>query len=82
MTEKQTVNGRAVWIKVAPHPVERANANIIPNEYFTASYFLKDPGQDGSAIGILLKDENGNVSLFESPVAALEYASKRVKDLV
>jgi hypothetical protein len=74
MIEKQSINGKAVWIKVDPHPVERKNPNIIPTEYFTATCYLDEPsaGKEGESI----KDENGEPRLFESPVAALAYSRK------
>ena len=43
MVEQQTIKGREVWIKVDPYHVHRENHNIIPTEYFTASYFLNEP---------------------------------------
>jgi hypothetical protein len=81
MIEKQHINNKDVWIKIAPHPIERSNPNIIPNEYFTASYYLQDPASEDS-IGILMKEESGEVSFFESPVAALNYASKKLEGIV
>lgn len=81
MIEKQSINNKDVWIKVDPHPVERPNSNIIPTEYFTASYYFQDPSFD-SSIGILMKDDDGAVKLFESPVAALNYAGKKLDGIV
>ncbi len=78
MIEKHNINDKDLWIKIDPHPVERANSNIIPTEYFTAIYYLQDPADENS-IGILFKDEEGAVKLFESPVAALGYASKMLE---
>lgn len=76
MVEKQTIDGRDVWLKVDPYHVERANPNIIPTEYFTAAYYYEEPqAEDG---GQLLTDEDGEVKLFESPVAALTYAWKKL----
>jgi hypothetical protein len=77
MIEKQTINGKEVWLKVDPYHVERENPNIIPTEYFTASYFLQEPTSD-SASGELVK-EDGETKLFESPVAALTYARKQLE---
>ena len=73
MIEKHTINETNVWVRIDPHPIERENANIFPNEYFTASYYRQDPA-DSAAIGLLMKDEDGQVAMFESPVAALGYA--------
>lgn len=80
MIEKHTINDNDIWVKVDPHPIERENANIIPNEYFTVSYFKQDPA-DAMAIGVLLKNEDGEVAMFESPVAALGYAVKMIEKM-
>lgn len=80
MIEKQQINNKDVWIKVNPWHVQRDNANIIPTEYFTASYYLKEPA-DNAADGEIIKD-NGEPKLFESPVAALSFAGKRLKELL
>jgi len=77
MIEKQTVNGKDVWIKVDPYHVERENPNIIPTEYFTAAYFLQEPA-DENASGELVQEE-GETKLFESPVAALTFARKSLE---
>lgn len=78
MIERHTVNETDIWIKIDPHPVERGNPKMIPNEFFTASYFKKDPA-DAMAIGELMKDDKGQVAMFESPVAALAYAVKSLE---
>ncbi len=75
MVEKQEINGREVWIKVDAHPIERENPNIIPREYFSASCYNSEPAED-SRNGDSIKDEDGSVKMFESPVAALSYARK------
>jgi hypothetical protein len=80
MVEKQLINGREVWLKVDPYHVERANPNIIPTEYFTASWSLQEPASESG--GEVLKDENGELRLFESPVAALSFARKKLETLV
>ncbi|HEV7334306.1 MAG TPA: hypothetical protein VGN63_24955 [Flavisolibacter sp.] len=77
MIEKQTIDGRDVWLKVDPYHVERANPNIIPTEYFTATYYYQEPQGDGTD-GQQVKDEDGETKLFESPVAALTYAWKKL----
>lgn len=79
MIEQQSVNGKDVWIKVDAHPVERENPNIIPTEYFTATYYLQHP-VNGNADGEKMKDEDGETKLFESPVAALTEARKHVEN--
>jgi hypothetical protein len=81
MIEKQSINGREVWLKVDPHPVQRANPNIIPTEYFTASYYLQEPVSDNSG-GEVIKDEDGGPRLFESPVAALTHARRSAEGRV
>lgn len=81
MIEKQSIRGREVWIKVDPHPVERSNPNIIPKEYFTASYYFSEPSS-GSDSGVRIRSEDGNVRLFESPVAALSMASKMLEGML
>ena len=81
MTEQQIINGRKVWIKVEPYHVDRSNPNIIPTEYFTASYFLEEPSPD-AVNGQPVNDDNGKTKLFESPVAALSYTEKKLEKLL
>jgi hypothetical protein len=78
MVERHSINGKEVWIKVDPHHVQRENPNIIPTEYFTASYYWQEPAESGTG-GEMLKEE-GEAKLFESPVAALTYARKTLED--
>ena len=80
MIEQQTINEKKVWIKVQPYHVERNNPNIIPTEYFTASYFLEQPVD--AANGQLINEDNGQPKLFESPVAALSYTEKVLEKLL
>jgi hypothetical protein len=77
MIEKQIINGRDVWVEVQQQPANRHNLNTIPTEYFTARYFFEEPGK---ADGKWLTDEDGEPKLFESPVAALNYASKKISE--
>ena len=63
MIEKQSINDKDVWIKVDPHHVYRDNSNIIPTEYFTASYYSTEPLPDANN-GELIKEDNGDVMLF------------------
>jgi hypothetical protein len=79
MIEKQSINGRDVWLEVEPYRPKRDNANVIPTEYFVARYYLQDPI---SQSGNLLRGEDGNPLFFESPVAALTYASKELRSIV
>ena len=77
MIEKQYINQKDVWLKVEPWHVHRDNPNIIPTEYFTVSYYLESP-LPGAAKGELIKDESGEPKLFESPVAAINFASEKL----
>ena len=77
MIEKQTINGKDVWLKVDPYHVERSNPNIIPTEYFTAAYFYEEPSAESTG-GEQIRDEEGETKLFESPVAALTFAWKQL----
>ena len=81
MIEKQSINGKEVWLKVDPYHVQRENRNIIPTEYFTATYYLTEPA-DNSIHGEVVKDEDGEPKLFESPVAALSLARKSLEKIV
>lgn len=77
MIEKHSINGRDVWVEVQQQPANRSNPNTIPTEYFTARYYLEEPG---NAEGNWLMDDDGQRRLFESPVAALNYASKKITE--
>lgn len=79
MIEKQSINGKEVWVEIEPYHVERNNPKTIPTEYFTAKYYLKEPN---SVAGESFKDENGDLRLFESPVAALTFANKKLTTMV
>jgi hypothetical protein len=75
MIEKQTINGRDVWVEIQQQPANRSNQNTIPTEYFTARYFFEEPG---NMQGEWLADEDGQPRLFESPVAALSYVTRKL----
>ncbi|HET9277000.1 MAG TPA: hypothetical protein VFN95_02420 [Flavitalea sp.] len=79
MIEKQSINGKDVWVEIEPYHVERNNPKTIPTEYFTAKYYLAEPN---SAAGESFKDEHGDLRLFESPVAALTFANKKLTTMV
>lgn len=81
MIEKQSINGKNVWVRVDPYHVERSNANIIPTEYFTATYFLDEPDMENRD-GETINDEEGQLKLFESPVAALNFIRKRLESVL
>lgn len=81
MIEKHSINGREVWFKVDPHPMQRENPHIIPTEYFTATYYVQEPVSHDTR-GETITDEDGEVMLFESPVAALTYVRKKVERTV
>lgn len=76
MIEKQSIKGKDVWVRVDSYHMERANPNIIPTEYFTATYYLDEPGENK---GKAIHDEDGQIKLFESPVAALSFAWKKLE---
>ena len=80
MLEKQNIKGRNVWVKVDTYHVQRSNPNVIPTEYFTATFFLDDPYSNNN--GETIKDEEGELKLFESPVAALSFAWKKLEQKV
>ena len=77
MIEKQSINGRDVWVEVQQKPANRSNPHTIPTEYFVARYFFEEPEKSE---GRWLTDENGDPRLFESPVAALSYAEKKLSE--
>jgi hypothetical protein len=81
MIEEQIINGKKVWIKVESYHVNRDNPNIIPTEYFTASYFLQQPPANAEG-GQPINDDNGRPKLFESPVAALGYTEKKLEEIL
>jgi hypothetical protein len=80
MIERQSIKGKDVWLKVDPLPVQRERPDIIPTEYFTASFYLKEPDSDTN--GEMIKDEDGEPKMFESPVAALSFARKRLEGMM
>lgn len=80
MTEKLSINGKDVWVVVEPHLVPRENMHIIPTEYFTAMYYLQEPGNDDVSGELFI--DGMEPRLFESPVAALEYAQKTLAELI
>lgn len=82
MIEQQNINGRDVLLRVEPHYPERENANIIPVEYFTVSYYLELGNSEQENIGEVINDENGSPKLFESPVAALSFARKKLESVL
>lgn len=79
MVEKQTINGKDVWLKIDPFHPDRENPNVIPTEYFTAAYYYEEPSEKATE-SEQVKDEDGEPKLFESPVAALTYAWKSIKN--
>ena len=81
MVEKQNINGKDIWFKVEPWHVKRDNPNIIPTEYFTVSCLFQEPSDEANG-GEQVKDENNQPKLFESPVAAISYAAKRMLEIL
>ena len=80
MIEQQIINGKEIWLKIDPFYPQRENPNIIPAEYFTATYYFQQPS--GTSGGEFIKDEDGEPKLFESSVAALSFAAKKLEALV
>lgn len=78
MIEHHVINGKDVWVEVMEQPAGRENPNIIPTEYFTARYYLSEPPANGEWI----IDEDGEPQLFESPVEALTFATKKLMNMV
>lgn len=81
MIEKQSIRGKNVWVRVDSYHVERLNPNIIPTEYFTASYYLDEP-DSAESTGETINDEEGRLKLFESPVAALTFTRKKLESVL
>jgi len=79
MTEKLSINDKDVWIVIEPHLTPRENPHIIPTEYFSATYYMHEP--DGRSAGEVFID-GSEPKLFESPVAALEYAREKLSLLL
>ena len=78
MVEKQSINGKDVWVRVETYHLERSNPNIIPTEYFTAAYYWEEPDSDLNK-GEEIYDDEGKIKLFESPVAALTFARRKLE---
>ena len=79
MTEKLIIKGRDVWVVVEPYIPEGRSPHVIPTEYFKVFYNLKEPGQDP---GEIITDGKEEPKLFESPVAALQYANERLMEIL
>jgi len=82
MIEKQSINGKEFWVEVEPYHVERDNPRTIPTEYFTARYYLQDPTSSAGAAGEVIAEKDGQPKLFESPVAALQYANEKLIEII
>ena len=78
MIEHHNINGKDVWVEVIEQPADRNNPNTIPTQYFKARYFLAEPPA-GEEYWVM--DEEGKVRLFESPVAALTSATKKLMNM-
>lgn len=78
MTEELIINDRKVWVRIDPYRPRRVNPDIIPTEYFTATWFLEEPAPE-STEGEWIRDEEGQPRLFESPVEALSVARKTLE---
>jgi hypothetical protein len=75
MIEHHIINGKDVWVEVVEQPAGRENPNTIPTEYFTARYYLSEPPGANAA---WITNAEGEPKLFESPVAALTYATNKL----
>jgi hypothetical protein len=75
MIEKQSINGKDVWIEVEQQPANRINTNTIPTEYFIAKYYLNE---SLSGTPVTITDDEGKPVLFESPVEALTFIQKKL----
>lgn len=78
MIEKHSINGQDIWLEVQPYHVKRDNPKTIPTEYFTAQYYLEEPG--GPQSPRLINEDDGSPKLFESPVAALRFVNERLME--
>lgn len=79
MTEKLTINGKNVWVVIEPLTVPRDNPEETPTEYFIVLYHLLEPGTE---TGIMFREADNRPVLFESPVAALEYANEKLLEIL
>ena len=79
MIEKLSIKGKDVWVVVEPHIPVRNNPKVIPTEYFKVFYNLKEPGSEK---GEIFTESNKEPKLFESPVAALEYANEKLIEIL
>ena len=78
MIEKHSINGKDVWVRVDPYHMDRSNPNIIPTEYFTATYYVDEPTEEKNG-GQTVNDDAGKPRLFESPVEALGFIRNRLE---
>jgi hypothetical protein len=79
MVEHHKIKGKDVWVEVVEQPANRQNPNTIPTEYFKARYYFAEPPV-GDAEWII--NEEGEPQLFESPVAALTFATKKLMETI
>jgi hypothetical protein len=79
MTEKLSIKGKDVWVRVEQYIPEGRNPNVIPTEYFKVFYNLEEPVNNP---GKVLTDRGEEPKLFESPVAALEYATEKLEEIL
>ena len=79
MTEKLSIKGKDVWVMVEPYIPEGRNPNVIPTEYFKVYYNLQEASNDKVEV---LTDRGDEPKLFESPVAALQYANEKLMEIL
>lgn len=79
MTEKLSINGKDVWVVVEPLTAPKEHADDTPGEYFIVFYNLEEPD---TMPGEMLREADNRPKLFESPVAALEYANEKLLEIL
>lgn len=79
MTEKLLINSKDVWVVIEPLTAPKAADDDTPAEYFIVFYHLLEPGTE---TGIMFREEDKRPILFESPVAALEYANEKLLEML
>ena len=62
-----------------PDTVSQEGSPTLPLEYFIVLYSLEEPGTNA---GEMLREADNRPKLFESPVAALEYANEKLLEII
>lgn len=79
MTEQLNVNGKDVWVVIEPLTVQRESEDQTPTEYFIVFYHMQEPGTE---TGVMFREDDHRPLLFESPVAALQYAQEKLIEIL